>query len=164
MASSPQMKVENTGGTRPMPDASKKQFWLSALVPVLPKREKKTIDAIEKEIADAFPDYQIYRAWTSKMIMAKLLRRDGIKILNVREAMEKMRDDGITDVIVQPTHVINGIENELMTEDALMYQSSFFIHNLRQPVAHNRGGQSSCSTHHRGAFLPTSARTTKLSY
>lgn len=128
------MKVENTGGTRPMPDASKKAILVVSFGTSFAETREKTIDAIEKEIADAFPDYQIYRAWTSKMIMAKLLRRDGIKILNVREAMEKMRDDGITDVIVQPTHVINGIENELMTEDALMYQSSFSSITFGNPL------------------------------
>ena len=59
------------------------------------------------------------------MIMAKLLKRDGIKINNVKEAMEQMRNDGITDVIVQPTHVINGIENDLMKEDAFSYRDDF---------------------------------------
>ncbi|MGN1142281.1 MAG: sirohydrochlorin cobaltochelatase, partial [Oliverpabstia sp.] len=86
---------------------------------------EKTIDVIEKKIGDAFPEQRIYRAWTSKMIMAKLLKRDGIKINNVKEAMEQMRNDGITDVIVQPTHVINGIENDLMKEDALSYRDDF---------------------------------------
>lgn len=89
-----------------------------------PTREK-TIDVIEKKIGDAFSDWKIYRAWTSKMIMAKLLKRDGIKINNVKEAMEQMRDDGITDVIIQPTHVINGIENDMMKEDALSYRDDF---------------------------------------
>lgn len=86
---------------------------------------KVTIDAIEKEIADAYPDYQIYRAWTSKMILAKLKRRDNIHYDNVKEAFERMIADGITDVIVQPTHVINGIENDIMTEEALSYNSHF---------------------------------------
>lgn len=89
-----------------------------------PTREK-TIDVIENKIGDAFSDWKIYRAWTSKMIMAKLLKRDGVKINNVKEAMEQMRDDGITDVIIQPTHVINGIENDMMKEDALSYRDDF---------------------------------------
>lgn len=86
---------------------------------------KKTIDVIEQRIGEHFSDYKIYRAWTSKMIMAKLLERDNIRINNVTEAMEQMITDGITEVIVQPTHVINGIENDLMKEDALGVQKSF---------------------------------------
>lgn len=86
---------------------------------------KLTIDAIEADIAAAYPDYRIYRAWTSKMIIAKLKRRDNLHINNVREAMEEMLADGITEVVVQPTHVINGIENDLMQEDALSFKDSF---------------------------------------
>lgn len=84
-----------------------------------------TIDAIERDIQAAFGEYRIYRAWTSKMILAKLLKRDGEKIPNVREAMEQMRRDGIAHVIVQPTHVINGIENDLMKEDVLEFREQF---------------------------------------
>ena len=86
---------------------------------------KKTIDVIEQRIGEHFSDYKIYRAWTSKMIMAKLLERDNIRINNVTEAMEQMITDGITEVIVQPTHVINGIENDLMKEDALAFKNHF---------------------------------------
>ena len=86
---------------------------------------KKTIDCIEQEIQAAYPEYQVYRAWTSKMIMKKLKARDGIHIMNVREAMEQMEKDGIEEVIVPPTHVMNGYENDLMTEDAKAYSSHF---------------------------------------
>ena len=98
-----------------------------------PTREK-TIDVIESKIGDAFSDWKIYRAWTSKMIMAKLLKRDGIKINNVKEAMEQMRDDGITDVLIQPTHVINGIENDLMKDDALSCRDSFHSITFGTPL------------------------------
>ena len=86
---------------------------------------EKTIDAIENAIAQAYPEYTVYRAWTSGVIRAKLLKRDGIRINNVKEAMERMLLDGITDVVVQPTHVINGIENEIMKNDAGEYAQSF---------------------------------------
>ena len=43
------------------------------------------------------------------MILKKLMKRDGIHYDNVKEAFARMREDGITDVIVQPTLVINGI-------------------------------------------------------
>ena len=92
---------------------------------------KKTIDVIEQRIGEHFSDYKIYRAWTSKMIMAKLLERDNIRINNVTEAMEQMITDGITEVIVQPTHVINGIENDLMKEDALAFKNHFELLVIR---------------------------------
>ena len=84
-----------------------------------------TIDAIESDIAATFPDFTVYRAWTSGMIIQKVFKRDNLKIFTVTEAMEQMRADGITDVIIQPTHVINGIENDLMKEHALAFQKDF---------------------------------------
>ncbi len=90
-----------------------------------PETREKTIDRIEEDIKDAFPDYGFYRAWTSKMIIAKLLKRDGIRIPTVEEALGQMLADGITQVIVQPTHLINGIENERMKEDVYTYGKAF---------------------------------------
>ncbi len=51
---------------------------------------KKTIDRIEADIQAAYPDYQVYRAWTSRIIMKKLLKRDGVRVFSVREALERM--------------------------------------------------------------------------
>ena len=59
------------------------------------------------------------------MIIAKLLRRDGVKVPTVAEAVEQMIADGITELIVQPTHVINGVENDLMKEDVLKRRDAF---------------------------------------
>lgn len=86
---------------------------------------KKTIDKIEESIKNEYPQYRVYRAWTSAMIRKKLLRRDGIVIPDVAGAMEEMLGDGITDVIVQPTHVLNGIENDKMEEQLRSYRGRF---------------------------------------
>lgn len=74
----------------------------------------KTIDVIENEMREAYPDCPVYRAWTSGMIRKKLEMRDGVHIFSVKEALEQMKKDGITEAVVQPTHVLNGIENDLM--------------------------------------------------
>lgn len=76
---------------------------------------KKTIEAIEQKIAEEFKEYKIYRAFTSKMIIKKL-EKSGLHIMTVEEALEQMKADGIKELIVQPTHVINGIENDEMME------------------------------------------------
>lgn len=86
---------------------------------------EKTIDKIEEEIRANYPDYAFYRAWTSKMIIRKLMERDQIKINTVEEAMAQMEQDGITELIVQPTHILNGIENDLMTEDVNRHREHF---------------------------------------
>lgn len=86
---------------------------------------KKTIEAIEQTLGERFPGHRIYRAWTSRMIIEKIRKRDGIHIDSVSEAMERMKADGIKEVIVQPTHVINGVENDQMKTDALSCQDFF---------------------------------------
>lgn len=95
---------------------------------------KVTIDAIEQDMQAAFPDYPLYRAWTSKMIIKKVNKRDQVHIFTVKEAMEQMLKDGITDVLVQPTHVINGIENDLMKEDALAFRDAFHSISFGDPL------------------------------
>ena len=76
-----------------------------------------SIEQIEKDISEAFPDFRIYHAWTSKMILSVLRKRDSLVIPTVKEAMEQMIQDGITELIVQPTHILDGIENNIMNED-----------------------------------------------
>lgn len=72
-----------------------------------------TIDAIESHLAEAFPDRKLYRGWTSRMIV-KRLRERGEQVDTLEEALERMREDGMTDILVQPTHMIPGAENDRM--------------------------------------------------
>ena len=86
---------------------------------------EKTIDVLEKEIAKTFKEAAVYRAFTSNMIIKKLKRTANMEIQTVGEALEKMASDGIEEVIVQPTHVINGIENDRMLEDVMEHMHLF---------------------------------------
>src|SRR5699024_12254465 len=95
----------------PMTDASKKAILVVSFGTSFADTREKNIDAIEAKIKESFPEYSHYRAWTSKMIMAKLLKRAQTKIPNVREAMEQMIDDGIKDLIVKPNQVTNDTQH-----------------------------------------------------
>lgn len=86
---------------------------------------EKTIGAIEDLIADAWPDCNLYRAWTSGMIIRKLRERDGYEVDTVAQAMERMLADGVSQVTVQPTYIVNGIENDRMKRDVLAYADRF---------------------------------------
>ena len=109
-----------------MNSASKKAILVVSFGTSYENTRKLTIEAIEHDIADAFPACPTYRAWTSKMIIAKLKKRDGLTIHTVKEALEQMLLDGITDVIVQPTHVINGIENDQMKVRCAFFSLTVF--------------------------------------
>ncbi len=122
------------GGTKTVSKETKKAILAVSFGTSHNDTRKITIDAIEKDMQDAFPAYSLYRAWTSKMIIKKVNSRDGIHICTAKEAMEQMLQDGITDVLVQPTHVINGIENDLMKEDALAFQEQFHSISFGDPL------------------------------
>lgn len=95
---------------------------------------EKTIDKIEEDIQKAYPDYKIYRAFTSKMIIDILRKRDNIHIDTVDEAIRRMIIDGVTDLIIQPTHIINGIENDFMLEDLRRYKDKFATLKVGSPL------------------------------
>lgn len=77
---------------------------------------------IENICKNAFPDYDFYRAFTSGMIIRKLKRTKGLTILNPEEVMELLVKEGYEEVICQPTHIINGVENDKMNQMLSKYK------------------------------------------
>lgn len=75
---------------------------------------ERTIEAIERDIREAFPDFEFRRAYTSPTIRRILKERDGIVIDSVEEALELLAAEGYQDVAVQTTHVISGFEYDRM--------------------------------------------------
>lgn len=93
-----------------------------------------TIEAIEAEVARAFPEYQVRRAFTSRMIIQKLRDRDGIEIDTVTGAMERLIQDGVKNAVVQPTHVMNGFEYDDMMAQAAHYVDRFESIKFGKPL------------------------------
>ncbi len=79
---------------------------------------RKTLDRIEQDVQARYPDRPVCRAFTSGKIREKLRTRDGIEIPDVTGAMEKMAEDGINEVYIQPTFVIRGHEYDQMISEA----------------------------------------------
>lgn len=84
-----------------------------------------TIEAIETAITDAYPEYEVRRAFTSQIIIDKLKERDGLEIKNVDEAMQQLVADGVGTLIVQPTHIMNGYEFDEMKAAIEPYAENF---------------------------------------
>ena len=95
---------------------------------------ERTITAVEQYIAAQFPEYRVYRAFTSGMILRKLKRKENLTCDNVEEALERMAADGIETAVIQPTHVINGIENDRMLEAAEAYRDRFETMQIGAPL------------------------------
>ena len=86
---------------------------------------KKTIEAIEQAIRDEFKDFEIRRAFTSRIIIGILKNRDGIEIDGVSEALLQLEKDRYTHVLVQPTLVMGGEENDRMLSAVEEYKDHF---------------------------------------
>lgn len=84
-----------------------------------------TIGAIENAIQEAYPDYEVRRAFTSQIIIDKLKERDGLEIDNVTEALDRAVADGITELVVQPTHLMHGFEYMDLQDELDKYTDKF---------------------------------------
>ena len=95
---------------------------------------EKTIGAIEADLAAAFPDRTLRRAFTSGMIIRRLKERDGLAIDNVTEALERLAAEGYEDVVLQSTHVMNGDERDKMMAQASPFASRFARFAIGAPL------------------------------
>lgn len=93
-----------------------------------------TIGAVEDSIADAFPDYPVRRAFTAQIIIDKLAERDNLEIDNVTQALDRAAADGFRTLIVQPTHLMNGLEYEDLVNELAEYESDFDKIILGEPL------------------------------
>lgn len=84
-----------------------------------------TIGAVESAIEEAFPDYDVRRAFTSQIIIDKLEERDGLEIDNVTEALDRAVEDGVKTLIVQPTHLMDGYEYNDLVDEVAAYADQF---------------------------------------
>ncbi|MDR1598886.1 MAG: sirohydrochlorin cobaltochelatase [Oscillospiraceae bacterium] len=93
-----------------------------------------TIGAIESGMQAAFPDYEVRRAFTSQTIINKLATRDGLTIDNVDEALKRLAADGVEELVIQPTHVMNGFEYEEMLAAVAPYEGEFDSLKIGKPL------------------------------
>ena len=101
-----------------------------------PDTLRKTIAATEQALAEAFPDWEVRRAFTSGMIIRKLKERDGVEIENVHQAMYRLEEEGYTHVAVQSTHVMHGEEYEKMLSQLEPYRLRMKI-SVGMPLLHS---------------------------
>lgn len=85
----------------------------------------KIIDRIEEDIQVAYPNYTTYRAFTSNFIIDRLKESYNYIVDTIDEAMNKIVSDKVDDLIIQPTHIINGIENDIMINAINKYKRYF---------------------------------------
>ncbi|MDR0662852.1 MAG: sirohydrochlorin cobaltochelatase [Spirochaetaceae bacterium] len=84
-----------------------------------------TIGAIEKALAAAYPEYEVRRAFTSQIVIDVIKKEEGEKIDNVKEAFNRLVKDGVKDVVVQPTHLMDGLEYHDILAEIKPFEKKF---------------------------------------
>lgn len=86
---------------------------------------RKTIGAIENAVEAAMPDYYVRRGFTSQIIIDHIKRRDHVSIDNVEEALDRAEKNGVKTLVIQPTHLMNGLEYTDLVNEAAEYADAF---------------------------------------
>ena len=92
------------------------------------------IGGIEKAIADANPDWSVRRAFTAQIIINHINARDDEKIDNMKQALDRAVENGVKNLVVQPTHLMHGAEYDEMMDTLSEYASKFESVKVGEPL------------------------------
>lgn len=93
-----------------------------------------TIGAIEDQLEKSFPDYSVRRGFTANIVIDHVAKRDGEKIDDINESLKRAVDNGVKNLVVQPTHLMNGLEYEELKGDIAQYSDAFDKIAIGQPL------------------------------
>ena len=92
------------------------------------------ISGIEKALEAAYPDWSVRRAFTAQIIINHVQARDGEKIDNVDQALQRAVDNGVKNLVVQPTHLMHGAEYDELTAAVEGYKDKFESVKIAEPL------------------------------
>ena len=92
------------------------------------------ISGIEKALEAAYPDWSVRRAFTAQIIINHVQARDDEKIDNVDQALERAVDNGVKNLVVQPTHLMHGAEYDELVETIDNYKDKFETVTVAEPM------------------------------
>lgn len=92
------------------------------------------IGGIEKALQKAYPDWSVRRAFTAQIIINHVQARDGEKIDNMDQALQRAVDNGVKNLIVQPTHLMHGAEYDELSEAVVNYSDKFESVTIAEPL------------------------------
>lgn len=93
-----------------------------------------TIGAVEEAMELAFPDWSVRRAFTAQLIIDRLQRRDGEVIDNVGQALDRAVENGVKRLVIQPTHLMDGLEYNDVVNEAAQYADAFEAMAIGAPL------------------------------
>ena len=94
----------------------------------------KDIKGVEDALQAAYPDWSVRRAFTAQIIINHVQARDGEKIDNMQQAMDRAVANGVKNLVVQPTHLMHGAEYDEMMEMIDDYRDKFESVAVAEPL------------------------------
>ena len=101
------------------------------------------IGGIEKALQEAYPDWSVRRAFTAQIIINHVLARDGEKIDNVEQALERAAANGVKELVIQPTHLMHGAEYDELTQAVDNFRDMFESVEIAEPLLGEVGADAS---------------------
>ena len=92
------------------------------------------IKGIEDALQAAYPDWSVRRAFTAQIIINHVQARDGEKIDNVNQALDRAVANGVKNLIVQPTHLMHGAEYDELVGELDNYKDQFESVQVAEPL------------------------------
>jgi len=92
------------------------------------------IKGIEDALQAAYPDWSVRRAFTAQIIINHVQARDGEKIDNVNQALDRAVNNGVKNLIVQPTHLMHGAEYDELIGELDNYKDQFESVQVAEPL------------------------------
>ena len=92
------------------------------------------IGGVEKALQAAYPDWSVRRAFTAQIIINHVQARDDENIDNMDQALERAVDNGVKNLVVQPTHLMHGAEYDELTEAVENYKDKFESVKIAEPL------------------------------
>ncbi len=92
------------------------------------------IKGIEDALQAAYPDWSVRRAFTAQIIINHIQARDGEKIDNMTQALDRAVANGVKNLVVQPTHLMHGAEYDEMCEAIEAYKDQFESVSIAEPM------------------------------
>ena len=101
------------------------------------------IGGIEKALQEAYPDWSVRRAFTAQIIINHVQARDGEKIDNMQQALDRAVDNGVKNLVVQPTHLMHGAEYDELKGAVDEYAEKFESVEIAEPLLGEVGADAS---------------------
>ena len=103
----------------------------------------KDIKSIEDALQEAYPDWSVRRAFTAQIVINHIQARDGEKIDNMTQALERAVANGVKNLVVQPTHLMHGAEYDEMCAAIDEYRDQFESVSIAEPLLGEVGSDAS---------------------